>query len=480
MTGRRPEDPGRDGAVSRRCEARALPFLLLPLAFVRWGPLATALAGASTAAVALTTLVFPFVPPGFPLPWGSFAAPLLSEGLVAPNLLHLVWRPLAIVVPFALVLAAAVVATGPGSASPRSWRERSSGPPRASRSRSWHPLSPPLVVQRGYVEEVYFTREGALARSMPRGAGASEAPGAEGAGRDPAALSVAVLTRQIRKRGTTRPLGRPVGRPRIERELEERDRVRRGRLVDAHGERLAGGRARPAGRGGVGGEDGAQVGREEPAAAGLGEDPLRLVVVRRREEACLPSPAVGERVRGGRVSGERGDEMAGRPGGEDSFDAPGRRLGRGGGIDRGGREGCGSVRASPRGRFPARRRIRRSVRSAAGPGGRRAGPRPRPPRARDASVRGGRGGREPRPGPSRRTARGSRRSAAARASSGRGRPRRARGGGGRRAGGPRGRGRRGGGRSRARAPRRPCGASRRPAVVTRGRASAMTPRKSFG
>ena len=142
--------------------------LLLPLAFVRWGPLATALAGASTAAVALTTLVFPFVPPGFPLPWGSFAAPLLSEGLVAPNLLHLVWRPLAIAVPFALVLAAAVVAMGrarlaPFVAGAFLWTAAGLALPLLA------PLSPPLVVQRGYVEEVYFTREGALARSMPDG-----------------------------------------------------------------------------------------------------------------------------------------------------------------------------------------------------------------------------------------------------------------------------------------------------------------------
>ena len=154
--------------VGARYLVGALPFLLLPLAFVRWGPLATALAGASTAAVAITTLVFPFVPPGFPLPWGSFAAPLLSEGLVAPNLLHLVWRPLAIVVPFALVLAAAVVAMGrarlaPFVAGAFLWTAAGLALPLLA------PLSPPLVVQRGYVEEVYFTREGALARSMPEG-----------------------------------------------------------------------------------------------------------------------------------------------------------------------------------------------------------------------------------------------------------------------------------------------------------------------
>ncbi len=154
--------------VGARYLAPALPFLILPLTTAKWGPVTTALAGASTAAVALTTLVFPFVPPGFPLPWGSFAAPLLSEGLVAPNLFHLVWRPLAIVVPFALVLAAAVVATGkerlaPFLAGAFLWTAAGLVLPLLA------PLSPPLVVQRGYVEEVYFTRGGALARSMPAG-----------------------------------------------------------------------------------------------------------------------------------------------------------------------------------------------------------------------------------------------------------------------------------------------------------------------
>ncbi|MBK6405409.1 MAG: hypothetical protein IPF66_10380 [Holophagales bacterium] len=135
---------------------------------MRWGPVAAALAGASTAAVALTTLVFPFVPPGFPLPWGSFAVPLLSEGLVAPNLFHFVWRPLAIAAPFVLVLAAALAAFGrqrlaPFLAGAFLWTAAGLALPLLA------PLSPPLVVQRGYVEEVYFTREGALARAMPAG-----------------------------------------------------------------------------------------------------------------------------------------------------------------------------------------------------------------------------------------------------------------------------------------------------------------------
>lgn len=154
--------------VGARYLVAALPFLVLPFAFFRWGPVTTALAGASTAAVALTTLVFPFVPPGFPLPWGSFAAPLLSQGLVAPNLLHLVWKPLAIAVPFLLVLLAAAAALGRERLSPflagaALWTAAGLLLPAAA------PLPPPLVVQRGYVEEVYFLREGALARSMPEG-----------------------------------------------------------------------------------------------------------------------------------------------------------------------------------------------------------------------------------------------------------------------------------------------------------------------
>ena len=154
--------------VGARYLVGALPFLVLPLAFVRWGVVATALAGASTAAVALTTLVFPFVPPGFPLPWGSFAAPLLAGGLVAPNLLHLVARPLAVVVPFALVVVASAAAFGRGRLAPFLagaclWTGVGLALPLVV------PLSPPLVVQRGYVEEVYFSRGGALARSMPPG-----------------------------------------------------------------------------------------------------------------------------------------------------------------------------------------------------------------------------------------------------------------------------------------------------------------------
>ena len=154
--------------VGARYLVPALPFLLLPLALGRGGGAAAFLAGASVAAVALTTLVFPFVPPGFPLPWGSFAAPLLADGLVVPSLLHLVWKPLAVAVPFALVLAAAAAAAGrrrllPLLAGALLWTGAGLLLPRVA------PLPPPLVVQRGYVAEVYFGKAGAIARAMPPG-----------------------------------------------------------------------------------------------------------------------------------------------------------------------------------------------------------------------------------------------------------------------------------------------------------------------
>src|SRR5664280_3465916 len=56
----------------------------------RGGLLESALVGASTLAVCATTLAFPFVPPGFALPWGSFATYFLERGLTMPNALHLV------------------------------------------------------------------------------------------------------------------------------------------------------------------------------------------------------------------------------------------------------------------------------------------------------------------------------------------------------------------------------------------------------
>jgi len=93
--------------VGARYLVPALPFLLYPLRFREPSRVESLALGASVLACTVTTLAFPFVPPDFPLPWRTFALPLMAQGLVAPNLLHLVWRPLARIVPFALVALAA-------------------------------------------------------------------------------------------------------------------------------------------------------------------------------------------------------------------------------------------------------------------------------------------------------------------------------------------------------------------------------------
>ncbi len=77
-------------SVGPRYLVAALPFLVFPFAFGKGGLLESALVGASTLAICATTFAFPFVPPGFALPWGSFAAFFFERGLTAPNTLHLV------------------------------------------------------------------------------------------------------------------------------------------------------------------------------------------------------------------------------------------------------------------------------------------------------------------------------------------------------------------------------------------------------
>ena len=94
--------------VGPRYIVSALPFLLYPLQRSR---LTAFLIGMSAAATIPLTLTFPFPDRALPLPWATLAWPLLRDGLVAPNLLHLIARPLAIAVPFAIVVAALLIAT---------------------------------------------------------------------------------------------------------------------------------------------------------------------------------------------------------------------------------------------------------------------------------------------------------------------------------------------------------------------------------
>lgn len=156
--------------VGPRYLVAALPFLVFPLAFREGGALEAGLAGASVLACVGTTLAFPFVPPGFALPWGTFGEYFFERGMGAPNLLHLVpvVRGVAWLAPLLLTLAAATaflslhskkralafcfgasVAAAAGLVPGRLF-----------------PLEGSLVLQRAYVADVYFGRRGALEEAI--------------------------------------------------------------------------------------------------------------------------------------------------------------------------------------------------------------------------------------------------------------------------------------------------------------------------
>lgn len=147
--------------VGARYLVPAIPFLVFPLLFEPWRPLTGWLCGWSVAAVTLSSLVFPFVPPAYPVPWGTFTMPLLREGLVIPNLLHWMAEPLAVLAPFLLVAAAlaAVLAR-------RQLLEAAGGIFIAVLlglgSVGW--ITEGQELQRAYIEEVYFERPGAIDR----------------------------------------------------------------------------------------------------------------------------------------------------------------------------------------------------------------------------------------------------------------------------------------------------------------------------
>lgn len=151
-------------ATGPRYVVACVPFLVFPMLYRRTDATELVLGGWSAAAVTITALVFPFVPNAFPLPWSTLALPLLREGLIAPNLLHLVARPLAIAAPIAIVVASALVfgrralltalgaiaALAIGLAGFRMADE------------------PVLTLQRDYIAGVYFERNGALKNAPPR------------------------------------------------------------------------------------------------------------------------------------------------------------------------------------------------------------------------------------------------------------------------------------------------------------------------
>jgi hypothetical protein len=147
--------------VGARYLVPALPFLLFPLVFAADSIAQSLLLGASVAACVVTSIVFPFIPPEVPAPWGTFALPLLARGLIAPNVLHLIWWPLAIAVPLAIVVAAVVAGT----------RKRlfvALGAALSLGIATYVPLSPLARLERAFIEEVTFERPNALAQEMVR------------------------------------------------------------------------------------------------------------------------------------------------------------------------------------------------------------------------------------------------------------------------------------------------------------------------
>jgi hypothetical protein len=157
--------------VGARYLVAALPFLVFPLAFREGGKLEAGLAGASVLACVGTTLAFPFVPPGFALPWGgTFGGDFYGKGLGVPNIFHLVpaVRGVAFMVPPLVVLAAAAALLSPHSKK-RALAFCAGAVIAAAAAFAvpglW-PLSPSLVLQRAYVEDVYFERRGALEQAI--------------------------------------------------------------------------------------------------------------------------------------------------------------------------------------------------------------------------------------------------------------------------------------------------------------------------
>ena len=148
--------------VGPRYVVSAIPFLAFLIGFVQEKWIASILIGMSAATVVPLTLTFPFPDRALALPWGTLAWPLLRDGLVAPNFLHFVWRPLAVVVPFAIValalrrrivgVAVTVVIT----------------------AIAMHPTMTDRL-RVGYIEEVFFERRGAMSRFVPNVPPAAEA-----------------------------------------------------------------------------------------------------------------------------------------------------------------------------------------------------------------------------------------------------------------------------------------------------------------
>jgi len=148
-------------SVGPRYLVPAIPFLLFPLAFGAASVIEWMALGASIAAVVPLGLTFPFADRSFAAPWYTLALPLLRDGLVAPNVLHMIGRPLAIAVPFLIIVAAVILAGR------RMAVMIAAG---AALMFAIASLAPPATLTTrlriGYIEEVYFEQRGAMSRAV--------------------------------------------------------------------------------------------------------------------------------------------------------------------------------------------------------------------------------------------------------------------------------------------------------------------------
>jgi hypothetical protein len=163
--------------VGPRYLVAALPFLVFPFVFQKGGMFESALVGAATFATCTTSLAFPYVPPGFAVPWATFSGFFFERGLTGPNALHLVAPVAARFVLPAIVGVAAYFFLEGKREEKRGGRRRavfafSLGVAACAAIGCLFYLSKPLplslLLQRAYIADVYFERRGMLEEEIAR------------------------------------------------------------------------------------------------------------------------------------------------------------------------------------------------------------------------------------------------------------------------------------------------------------------------
>ncbi|MEO8587336.1 MAG: hypothetical protein ABI584_14320 [Acidobacteriota bacterium] len=167
--------------VGPRYLVAVLPFLVFPFMFrvpgSRQRQIELLLIGASTLAVCATTLAFPFVPPGFALPWATFAGFFFEKGFTLPNVLQIVAPGVARFVLPVIVCAASYVflegereGRGEGRRTAVAFCFGGAACAALGLFLSKQDLLLPssVLLQRAYIADVYFEQRGALEEEIAR------------------------------------------------------------------------------------------------------------------------------------------------------------------------------------------------------------------------------------------------------------------------------------------------------------------------